>query len=56
VWIHRVDDTQPVQIVINRIDKNTVHGYVSEPKYRQSELGATSTPGEGQNVHNPIWP
>ncbi len=53
VWIHRVDDTQPVQIVINRINKNSVQGYVSEPKYRQSELGATSTPGEGP--HTPIW-
>jgi len=53
VWIHRVDDTQPVQIVINRINKNSVQGYVSEPKYRQSELGATSTPGEGP--HSPVW-
>ncbi len=44
VWIHRSDDPQPVQVVVNRIEKNHVHGYVSAPKYKQSELGAKLTP------------
>ena len=44
VWIHRVDDPQPVQIVINKIERNVVHGYVSAPKYRNSDLAATMTP------------
>lgn len=40
VWIHRADDPQPIQIVVNKIEKDRVHGYVSAPKYRQSELAA----------------
>ncbi len=38
VWIHRTDDPQPVQIVVNKIGKDNIHGYVSAPKYRNSEL------------------
>jgi hypothetical protein len=38
IWIHRADDPQPVQVVINKIEKDHVRGYVSAPKYRQSEL------------------
>ena len=38
IWIHRTDDPQPVQIVVNKIGKDTIHGYVSAPKYRNSEL------------------
>ena len=41
VWIHRIDDPQPVQIVVNKIGKDTIHGYVSAPKYRNSELTPT---------------
>lgn len=33
----------PVEIVINNVQKNRVHGYVSEPKYKPSELSAGST-------------
>ena len=46
IWIHTENDSQPVQIVVNRIDKNLIHGYVSAPKYKPSELatsGAAST-------------
>jgi len=46
IWIHTENESQPVQIVVNRIEKNLVHGYVSAPKYKPSELatsGATST-------------
>jgi uncharacterized coiled-coil protein SlyX len=38
VTIHTDNESQPVQIVVNHIDKNLVHGYVSAPKYRPSEL------------------
>ena len=38
VVIHNENDSQPMQIVVNHIDKNLVHGYVSAPKYRPSEL------------------
>ena len=42
IWIHTENDAQPVQIIVNRIDKDTVHGYISAPKYKASELAATS--------------
>jgi hypothetical protein len=41
IWIHTENESQPVQIVVNKIDKNEVHGYVSAPKYRPSELAAS---------------
>lgn len=45
------DMPQPLEIVINSIGKDRIHGYVSSPKYRQSELAttqaATSTQGGG---------
>src|SRR5262245_56701231 len=42
IWIHRADDPQPTQIIINKIERDHVHGYVSLPKYRQSELTSVS--------------
>jgi hypothetical protein len=42
VTIHTENGAQPVQIVVNRIDKNVVHGYVSGPKYRVTELTPAS--------------
>jgi hypothetical protein len=43
IWIHTENDGQPVQVVVNRVDKDAVHGYVSAPKYKASELAAGST-------------
>jgi uncharacterized coiled-coil protein SlyX len=40
IWIHTENDSQPVQIIVNRIDKDAVHGYISAPKYKPSELTA----------------
>ena len=39
------DSAQPVEVVINDISKNHIHGYVSAPKYRKSELAAASDNG-----------
>ena len=36
------DSPQPVEVVINDIGKDHIHGYVSAPKYRQSELASMS--------------
>lgn len=41
----------PVEIVINQVDKDHIHGYVSAPKYRKSDLTVASsdqgsTPGQ----------
>ena len=49
VWIHMENGGQPIQVVVNKIDKNSVHGYVSAPKYKASELatlsGSSPAPG-----------
>ncbi len=39
---YAADSDMPVELVINRISKNHIHGYVSTPKYRRSELSASS--------------
>jgi hypothetical protein len=46
------DNGQPVEIVINDISKDHIHGYVSAPKYHQSELAAMASnnnSGNGQD-------
>jgi hypothetical protein len=40
IWIHTESEGQPVQVVVNKISKNFVHGYISAPKYKQSDLAA----------------
>jgi hypothetical protein len=37
---------QPIELVVNRISKNHVHGYISVPKYRGSELTAMNLPSQ----------
>lgn len=44
VMFYESDSEQPIQVVINEITKNHIHGYVSAPMYRKSELAAM-TPG-----------
>jgi len=36
------DSKQPVELVINNISKNHIHGYVSAPKYKPGDLEAMS--------------
>ena len=36
------EDQQPMQVVVNSITKNHIHGYISTPKYRDSELAAAT--------------
>lgn len=45
IWIHTENESQPVQIVVNHIEKNLIHGYVSAPKYKPSELATSGAPG-----------
>ena len=42
------DSPQPVEVVINNISKDHIHGYVSASKYRQSELASMAN-GAGSN-------
>jgi hypothetical protein len=36
--------SQPLQLVINSIGKDAARGYVSEPKYKSSELATSASP------------
>jgi DNA repair exonuclease SbcCD ATPase subunit len=38
VYLTVSDRPQPMEVVVNQISKNEVRGYVSQPKYRKSEL------------------
>lgn len=45
VLINLSDRPQPLELVVNRIDKDQVQGYLSEPKFKKSELAAASASG-----------
>ena len=47
------DSPQPVQVVINEISKDHIHGYISSPKYRQSELATASATADAQGTAQP---
>jgi small-conductance mechanosensitive channel len=50
VMFYTSDSKQPVELVINNISKDHIHGYVSSAKYRQPELvSIRSTSGTGTN-------
>jgi len=42
VMFYTPDNPQPVELVINSVTKDHIHGYVSAPRYRQSELASMS--------------
>jgi len=50
IWIHTESAGQPVQIVVNKISKNAVHGYISAPKYKESDLAAST----GETTLTPV--
>jgi hypothetical protein len=39
--------SQPLQVVINSIGKDDARGYISEPKYKPSELAASASTSGG---------
>lgn len=45
VLFYPPDSPTPMELVINTVNKNHIHGYVSAPKYRQSELKAAADAG-----------
>lgn len=54
VVFYPADDKVPVELVLNSVTKNHIHGYVSAPKYRSEDLQAmansgTSNAGTEQN-------
>ena len=40
VWINLGDRPQPLELVVNKISKDRIQGYLSEPKFKRSELAA----------------
>jgi hypothetical protein len=48
---YQPDSPQPMEIVINQITKNHIHGYITAPKYRQSELASSSDAGSNQQAN-----
>jgi len=49
VWING-SDMQQVQLVVNKVDKDHVHGYVSAPKYAQSASVTTVSDRTGATM------
>jgi hypothetical protein len=45
VVFYPADEKVPVEIVINAVSKNHIHGYVSAPKYRGADLEALANSG-----------
>lgn len=41
VFFYSSDERRPVELVINSITKNHIHGYISGPKYSATELAAS---------------
>ena len=50
LMLRLADRPQPLELVVNRIDKNAVRGYISEPKYKNSELASTTASGPAPEV------
>ena len=49
---YQPDTHLPVEVVINNMSKNHIHGYVSAPKYHRSELAAAAP----DTVASPVTP
>lgn len=43
VFFYPAESKSPVELVINKISKDHIHGYVSEPKYKGAEVEAKAT-------------
>jgi tRNA G10 N-methylase Trm11 len=56
IWIHTESAGQPVQVVVNKISKNFVHGYISAPKYKPAELATTGEPAVTPAAAHPETP
>jgi len=52
VFFYLPDTPQPMELVINGITKDHIHGYVSSPKYRQSELASMPSSASANAIAN----
>jgi hypothetical protein len=46
VSLSLADRPQPLEVVVNQITKDHIRGYISEPKYKKSELAADTRPAQ----------
>ncbi len=46
IYITSPEWAQPLELVVNRVSKDRVSGYVSAPKYKKSELASGARPPE----------
>jgi hypothetical protein len=49
IWLRDSEAPQPLEVVVNKIDKDHVHGYVSSPKFTESQLGASTVPASSSS-------
>jgi len=58
ILIYPADSRQPLELVANRVDKDHIHGYISEPKYKQATTTASNANGAngGGAPANPSGP
>jgi uncharacterized phage infection (PIP) family protein YhgE len=50
VWISSSDAPQPLEIVVNKITRNHIHGYVSAPKFSSAQLNTTGSGVSSQSA------
>ena len=53
VMFYQPDTLQPVELVINNISKDHIHGYISAPKYSKADLADSNSPDQGPNSTAP---
>ena len=53
VWIGDSQESQPVQIVVNKIDKDHIHGYVASAKYTSAQMRPASAPANAASTETP---
>ena len=52
VFFYSPDSKQPVELVINSISKNHIHGYVDESKYKSADLEAMANSNTSEGTAN----
>ena len=54
IWLHKADLPEPVQIVVNKIDKDHIEGYVSAPRFTEPELASSAARASSDTFSKPI--
>ena len=54
IRLRQANQPQLVQLVVNKIDKDRIHGYVSAPRYTESELTSSEAQPSTDAISKPI--